>query len=163
MIRELYIKNMDNFQLAKTEKVNDKTFLFSHAGVLPDWLDYRFPEVKRDNAEDICKALNDRRKDENFLLQLINEVTRTRGGWSLFASPVWADVTEHTAYWVNASLSIYEEKFALSEKIVQIFGHSQQKEDPIFRPHFNCLDCRRAFLLTDKGIIMEMEQKEEKE
>jgi hypothetical protein len=37
----------------------------------------------------------------------------------------------------------------------QVFGHSQQEEHPIITKEFACLDCRKAFLLTDEGGFQE--------
>ena len=36
----------------------------------------------------------------------------------------------------------------------QIFGHSQQETDPIIKDNIACLDCRKAFILTDDRIIV---------
>jgi hypothetical protein len=39
--------------------------------------------------------------------------------------------------------------------VYQVFGHTQQESEPVITEHYACLDCRRAFLLTDKGDIIE--------
>jgi len=57
-------------------------------------------------------------------------------------SPVWADIKDWS-----------DDAFELSE-IYQIFGHSQQESGPVIGEHFACLDCRKAFRLDDKGVIL---------
>lgn len=156
-ILELFEKNINDFIIAENIKVEGTTYLFSHAGILPGWLDLRFPDVAKDDIDAICMNINERyHSDKDFLVQLVNDASHYRGGSIKFGSPVWADVMEHEE---NRP---YTDKpkdypYALPGNVHQIFGHSQQDEDPIYRPHFSCLDCRRAFLLTDKGVIMELE------
>jgi hypothetical protein len=38
----------------------------------------------------------------------------------------------------------------------QVFGHSQQEKEPIITKEFACLDCRKAFILTDEGGFQEV-------
>lgn len=156
-ILRLFEQNLHYFRIADTVVVNHKSFLFSHAGVLPGWLDMRFPEIKKDNAEEICNQINSKyHKDKNFLIQLVNDASSLRGGLVKFGSPVWADVLEHESN-VPYTQMPKDYPYTLLGNIYQIFGHSQQEENPIYRSHFSCLDCRRAFLLTDKGQIMELQ------
>ena len=39
--------------------------------------------------------------------------------------------------------------------VYQIFGHTQQEAGPVITEQYACLDCRRAFLLTNKGHLIE--------
>jgi len=38
--------------------------------------------------------------------------------------------------------------------VYQVFGHTQQESEPVITDHYACLDCRRAFLLTSEGNII---------
>ena len=38
--------------------------------------------------------------------------------------------------------------------VYQVFGHTQQESEPVITKHYACLDCRKAFLLTDKSDII---------
>lgn len=144
-IGQIYENNMSLFKMAKSMKTDDKEALFTHAGVLPGWLDLRMPDVERDDCQSICNALNDAMKEKEFLFQLAKDASYQRGGRIKFGSPVWADVTEHDT-----------DSARLTGNICQIFGHTQQEEDPIYKELYCCLDCRRAFILTKSGFIMEI-------
>ena len=96
-------------------------YLFSHSGVLPDWLN--FNGLKLTELNNIP-----------FFHPALNQISPNRGGWNQCGSCVWGDVSEYYC----------------SEKIpgiYQIFGHTQLIEDPIIIDTFACLDCRKAFIL----------------
>jgi len=157
-IRSLFINSMDLFQLALSLKITDKTFVFSHAGILPGWLDLRFSDMDKSDAEGICTILNSKlHSDPSFIRTLASDASYHRWGPTKFGSPVWADIAEHEE---NEPYSTKKKDypFALSDDVFQVFGHTQQKEDPLYRPYFSCLDCRRAFLLTSEGKITELYQ-----
>lgn len=156
-ILQVFKNNIEDFQIATSINVGDKSFLFSHAGIVPGWLDLRLPDINKEDAEQICFLLNTRlQTDESFIRTLIADASYHRWGPSKFGSPVWADILEHEE---NEPYTTKKKDypFALSDNIFQIFGHTQQEEDPVYRPHFCCLDCRRPFLLTADGKIMEAE------
>lgn len=154
-IRKLFTDNLNEFQIALTRKVGDVTFLFSHAGILPGWLDLRLPDIDKSDVEGICNILNSRiHTDTAFSRTLITDASYYRGGPSEFGSPVWADVDEHEET-VPYSTRKKDYPYKLPGNIMQVFGHTQQLQDPIYRPHFCCLDCRRPFLLTTEGKITE--------
>ena len=70
---------------------------------------------------------------------------RQHNGDKQYGSPVWNDVDEMS------------KDAAELPGWYQIFGHTQQEFDPIICEHFACLDCRRAFRLTDDGKIEDVE------
>lgn len=158
-ILEIFKTNFMDFKLAEVVEISNRSFLISHAGVLPGWLDLRFENISKKDAKAICNAINECFfEDPEFKVQLVRDISGLRGGTIEFGSPVWADVKEHeaTVPFTNELLKDYP--FALPDNIYQIFGHSQQEKDPIYRPHFCCLDCRRAFILCKDGHIMELEK-----
>lgn len=108
--------NQMNLKLAYQEG----KYLFTHSGVLPDWLEYN-----NITLDDILtgKVSND----------TLIQVSPNRGGEDLCGSCIWGDVSE----------------YALSKKIpgiFQIFGHTQMEKE-IITDEFACLDCRKAFVL----------------
>jgi hypothetical protein len=95
-------------------------YLFSHSGILPDWL----------HANTI--TLNDVLED-NVADGALMQISPNRGGWDECGSCVWGDVQE----------------YLFSNKIpgyYQIFGHTQMDKE-IITNEFACLDCRQAFIL----------------
>lgn len=110
-----YLNQMD-LKLAHQEG----KYLFTHSGVLPDWLEYN-----NITLEDVLA-------DKVFSDALI-QVSPNRDGCDLCGSCIWGDVSE----------------YALSKKIpgiFQIFGHTQMEKE-IITDEFACLDCRKAFVL----------------
>lgn len=95
-------------------------YLFSHAGVLPLWME-------ENNLK--LEELNNYSLGHPALLW----ISPQRGGWSKCGSCIWGDVREY-----NASYHY--------EGIYQIFGHTQLQNEYIDKD-FACLDCRKAFVL----------------
>lgn len=109
-----YLKKMD---LQLIYRVDD--CLFSHSGVLPEWLsDYNLT----------LESLNDLPFNNPALLA----VSEYRGGIGV-GSCVWGDVREY-----------YNSKKI--DNIYQIFGHTQL-EYGLIEKDFACLDCRKCFII----------------
>lgn len=115
--RKLFKLNKDKFQLLyKIDNV-----LFSHAGVMIDWL-----------IDCGCSSLDELLNDESKAYGYLWEVSYMRGGDFDYGSCVWNDVRE------------FENKF---RDIYQVFGHTQLQSEPIIENDYACLDCRRAFII----------------
>lgn len=116
------IKNLlERMNLKLSYRVDN--FLFTHSGVLPEWL-----ERNNLTLEDV---LND-----NISEQALSQVSPNRGGWDDCGSCIWGDVRE----------------YALSQKIpgiYQIFGHTMLYPDfnPIITEEFACLDTMNCYSL----------------
>lgn len=125
----------------------DKDFLFTHAGVDLGWLRYRMPKVNVNDVHNICKSLNDKLMTEeslfDFVFNGLMDVSASRWGYARYPSPVWTDETDHQ-YMRERLPNVY-----------QVFGHTQQESEPVITEQYACLDCRRAFLITNKGNIIE--------
>lgn len=120
---EGYLKQLDLKLIYRIDN-----YLFSHSGVLPQWL-----ELYNLTLEDL--------ETLPFDHQSLLEVSSYRGGFA-FGSCVWGDVREY----------MFTEKIP---NIYQIFGHTQLEKEMI-TPEFACLDCRKAFVLdTETGDIEE--------
>ncbi len=147
-IHQIFSENLSLFKLAMTVSTEEKDFLFTHAGVGWDWLRYRMPEVNAYDLNDICSSLNDKLSTEegfhDFVINGLMDISASRWGYAKYPSPVWADVSDHQ-YIQKRIPNVY-----------QVFGHTQQDSDPIIAEQYACLDCRRAFLLTSSGNIVEI-------
>ena len=73
------------------------------------------------------------------------DVSASRWGYARYPSPVWTDETDHQ-YMRERLPNVY-----------QVFGHTQQESEPVITEQYACLDCRRAFLLTSEGDLIEAE------
>ena len=150
-IEEMFRSHRSLFQLAYDEKIGDKLYLFTHAGLTPHWY-----EKHKELIGDLTV------KNLNYLYEIpggiksLCEASYYRGGWDQFGSIVWCDVVEMA----EDSQHMKEvEGVSINDKLpwdYQVFGHSQQEEHPIITKEFACLDCRKAFLLTDEGGFQEV-------
>ena len=146
-ISEMFNSHKSLFRLAHEETIGDKKYLFSHAGILKPWYDdnKRFiGEITIDNINHLL--------DSNEGMIALAEVSTYRGGFSKCGSIVWADVHEH-----------YYDDVAMPQWDYEIFGHSQQIENPIITDKWACLDCRRAFILDENGKIEACTEEDKKE
>jgi len=147
-IGQLFSKNLSMFRIATWMQTENNQVLFTHAGILSGWWNMRFPSIPPDSCQSICDTLNDEMTRRSFLVQLVMDYSWERGGVMEYGSPVWADVDE---FMTNDAVS------TLPKEIYQIFGHTQQIENPVFGERYCCLDCRRAFLLTKSGVVVEID------
>ena len=149
-IEEMFRSHRSLFQLAYDEKMGDKLYLFTHAGLSPHW----YEKHKELIGDLTVKNLNYLYETPGGIKSLC-EASYYRGGWDQFGSIVWCDVVEMT----EDSQHMKEvEGLSVNDKLpwdYQVFGHSQQEEHPIITKEFACLDCRKAFLLTDEGGFQE--------
>ena len=139
-IEEMFRSHRSLFQLAHEEYVNGKRYLFTHAGLLPQWYDGHKELIGELTVDNLNKLFDTPRG-----MRALCEVSRYRGGWNRYGSIVWNDVHE-IPDGVNDNLPWD----------YQVLGHSQQEEHPIIANEFACLDCRKAFILTDEGGFQEV-------
>lgn len=144
-IAELFAKNLEFFQLAKLVDTGGKQFLFSHAGIIPGWMEHHFEGVDLSDIKGWTELLNGQLADldqfKAFVTEALMDVSASRWGPAEYPSMVWADVEDHQL-----------EKRRLS-KVYQIFGHTRQDYRPIIAKDYANLDCRKAFLLIEDGTI----------
>lgn len=125
-----------NLQLVK---VVDPNVVFSHSGILPNWLKEHAIQHWH-NIEFL--DIND---------EALTDVSPYRGGRfppyreHQVGSCVFGDVRE------------YDEEPHISNYF-QVFGHTQLIKDPIIKEDYACLDCRRCFIInTETKKIQEYE------
>ena len=140
-ISKLFKDNKELFQLAYEVIVDDKKYIFSHAGIHQGYFQACFG--KDEDINNAVKLFNDGYKEDDYaLLSSLGVVSFLRGGWAKCGSIVWADIRE----FLNEP-----ETFAY-----QIVGHTQLK-NPIVTEYIAALDCHRAFLFDDDGNICELD------
>lgn len=125
-IRKYYKDNQDLFNLLYKSGKS----LFSHAGVMREWL------KEYCGCENIDELLGNEKKAYNNLWV----VPMRRGGLEYFGSCIWNDIRDFS----NELPGVF-----------QIFGHTQLT-DSLIEKDFACLDCRKVFVVdTEKEVIIE--------
>ena len=150
-IERMFRSNRNLFQLAHEEYINGKRYLFTHAGLIPKWY-----ESHRDIIGELTIDNLNHLLDNPQGIKALCEVTRYRGGYDRYGSIVWLDVHDMTD---AIQLSLEVEGKTVNDDLpweYQVIGHSQQEEHPIITKEFACLDCRKAFILTDEGGFQEV-------
>lgn len=146
--KRLIIDNASLFAISHIEAIDDKKFLFTHAGLRRGWVKNHREIFGDMGTAEVALALNMMWSEaihRPILFSILEDVPFSRMGNSRFGSPVWSDV-----YDMDIDLTEFPGWY-------QIFGHTQQESNPVIGKYYACLDCRRAFRLTDTGDIVEYE------
>jgi len=141
-IEEMFRSHRSLFQLAYEEYINGKRYLFTHAGITPQWYNYHKDLIGELTIDGLNHLL-----DIPQGIRALCEVSHYRDGYDKYGSMVWAHVDE-----------IENLREDLNKDLpwdFQIIGHSLQNKHPIITKNFACLDCRKAFILTDEGGFQE--------
>ena len=152
-IRELFNKYIKYFRLA----YETNNILFTHAGITESWgaafENSEFNNPTKPISENLNYLLKKLLEGDYNAISLLSWVGRTRGGWNLSGSCVWADIIE----------TLYCNKY--NPDITQIVGHSQVKEifttDELkklagitnYDNSFIYTDCHKACILTKEGKV----------
>jgi hypothetical protein len=136
-------KNWEQFKFVYEINLNDKKYLFSHAGINPYWLDfYNFERIySADYINSLFKCKKHSFGDYSFY----------RGGYGNAGSPVWSDIREYA--------NLNEDD--IDKNVVQIVGHTQLIKDSVEFNNVHCIDSRQLFVLTNDGKIEPYRKKEE--
>ena len=144
-IHQLLVDNLPLFSMASQAEMNGKNFLFTHAGIVESWWKKHFPDTPTDMAS-ICNALNAKMSNMEtlgaFIDDALMDISKRRKGEAEAGSCLWADLDEH-------------KKSKSFNGIYQVFGHTQQKKKAVIKKSYADLDCRKAFLITPSGEIIE--------
>lgn len=156
-LKGIFEDNRNLFRLAHEIKIDvtppqsvDKKYkrvLFTHAGVNMNWYERH---KKLLDYEVSAKSLNSLTESNEGWVAL-SEIGYSRGGRYNTGSPLWADVSDN--FYKDENGNIVPDYIPSVD--YQIFGHTQQLENPIINDRFAMLDCRRAFVLTNKLEINE--------
>ena len=145
-IRLLLLQNIHLFKIAHEKRIGNKMYVFSHAGILPNWIEQNDFVLGIIRPGHEVEELN-RLFHSGKLYQALGNVSYYRSGEFEYGSCIWADIHEHYDCELYDESSTYHDVF-------QIFGHTLQlNEHPVVTEHFACIDCRHAFLLDDKGAL----------
>lgn len=140
VIRTTFEANLDCFQMAVEYAVGGKRYLFSHAGVHPEWLK-KHSSLFGPADEITAETFNQLMFMDEFV-EALSDVSALRGGWSRVGSMIWADMDEFAGTQLNES------------EMYQVFGHTKCSDgQPKVYGNMICLDCQKAFLLSEKGIV----------
>lgn len=159
-IRELYCQNKHLFKLAHEETINDKKYLFTHAGLMNSWIE-RNKDIIGEPTVDSLNHLLDNPRGISALSEISNY--RTWLG-EKSGSIVWSDVREKIDLDDSLEYNIIPNADSIVEGYdYQIFGHTQQNKDPMITDKWACLDCRKAFILDENGTLMQVTDEKETE
>lgn len=125
--------NWEHFKIAYSLHNDNKTFIFTHAGINPKWLnDNNFEEIY---DADYINSL--------FLSNkhAFNDYSYHRGGYLTFGSPVWADIRE------------FQNIETIDENVIQVVGHTQLIKDKLKLNNICCIDSRQPFVITKDNNI----------
>jgi len=156
-IKNIFKMHRSFFKLAYEENINGKNFLFSHAGLMNSWVERNKNVIGDTTVESI-----------NHLLEIpngIRSLTDISNYRSWFGeksgSIVWSDVREKIDTEKSNEGNIISNNDAIVKGYdYQIFGHTQQKEKPIITNDWACLDCRKAFILDNDGVLTQINDEE---
>lgn len=134
-IEKLFLDNKDLFKLSTYETIEDKTYLFTHAGITNEF--YHIIEKLKGNLYNLDEIFLN---DKNIIGLAM--VSYYRGGPYDTGSLVWADVREHLR---NTPIKELTEVF-------QIFGHTYLRSS-IIKDNFAMLDVGYTYYFIDENGI----------
>lgn len=150
----LFNDNKDLFNACLFDKINNKNIIFSHAGFTKEWINWHIGDLcpewhEKHTGEEIyenidfefLKSIDWNKKLFEEMDNFFAECSFYRGGYSQFSSFMWTDL---------------EEMIMSTEHInaIQIFGHSQQENDPVnYKDYLYCIDCRKPFIMNENAEI----------
>ena len=148
-IRGLLTDNLSLFKLCHSVSIGGQTYLFSHAGILQDWIDDNQAVLPPMSLRDADEVLN-RLFHTADIYPALSDASHYRGGRNFCGSCVWADIEEFIE---RIDDPVPEE----NQGIFQIFGHTQVIQ-PLLTDTFACLDTHRPYHLDSKGMLRVFKQ-----
>jgi hypothetical protein len=129
------------FNFAYEIKNDNKTFLMTHAGVHPEWLEQN--DFEQNYAADYINHLFQDTK------MSFNNIGYYRGGrpWTT-GSPIWCDIREF-----NDFLQSDNKRLAMPRNVTQIVGHTQLTYGKVEFDGITCIDSRQVFVITKDNKI----------
>ncbi len=160
-IRKIFRENLNIFQMFAIREVNGKKWLFSHAPLFEEWIEYtKMPHELDAIKDDLWKKLEaydqdadmkgtweERRAPHDAVWKSLGRASKLRGGIDKCGSPVWADVQE-----IADGCILYK------DADYYVFGHTQM-DVPIITDTYACLDTHQAYIVTPEGKIEAVTEK----
>lgn len=144
ILEKLFNDNKDLFQLAYETTINEKHFIFSHAGINQKYAHDCFgDEVNEDN---VVSLFNKAYKEDNYgVIQSLTYYSRFRGKWGgKYGSLIWADSQE---WFVNDNKAYG----------ISVVGHTKFKE-PYINDKFIFLDTKECYVITNNGNLEKIQK-----
>lgn len=155
--RDLFWDNYELLTICYEKEINNKNYLFSHAGYIEQWLtcfrnkDY-FKTVNNEETK-LSDFLNNKFKMtfEGYITEadkfwnVMGQYDNYRGAdGNNYASIVWTDIRTHIDWSKNFE----------NDKTIQVFGHTYLNTDYInINNNRYCLDSQQCFYVDDDGDI----------
>ena len=139
-IEKLFSNNRKLFQIAEEKTINNKHFVFSHAGILKGWAErvWGEEEINKPTFNIINELNNAWLVDHYGILHSLGIYDSYRGwGGYKYGSPVWSDIRS----WENVKP---EDTYGFN-----IVGHTQCANNPIILNNIIDLDCRKPFYIDE--------------
>lgn len=159
-IKELYLLHKHLFQLAYEEIVNDKKYLFTHAGLMNSWVERNKDIIGEPTVHNLNGLINTPRG-----ITALADVSNYRT-WmgEESGSILWSDVREKINEKESNEDNIIPNEDSINDMYdYQIFGHTQLSDKPIITNKWACLDCRKAFILDEDGVFTQVTDGKETE
>ena len=154
-IKELYIQHRHLFKLAHEETINDKKYLFTHAGLMNSWVERNKDIIGEPTVEHLNGLLDTPRG-----IAALSDMSNYRTWFGeKSGSILWSDVREKIDDKSTIDNMIPNEDSIVEGYDYQIFGHTQQVKNPIITDKWACLDCRKAFLLNEDVLTQVEDEK----
>jgi predicted phosphodiesterase len=144
-IRGIFVENNDCFKLADEAYINDKHFIFSHAGINKTYAYQCFGDEV--NEENVVDLFNTYYKEGNYgIIDSLGKYSYFRGwGGGDFGSLVWADARE----WFQTQEDSEEKNEAYG---IAVVGHTHISH-PKFIENIAFLDTADAYYINSDGDI----------
>lgn len=151
-IRELYIQHNNIFKLAHEEQINDKKYLFTHAGLMQSWVERNKDIIGEPTTDNLNNLINTPKG-----IAALGEISKYRS-WigEKSGSILWSDVREKINLDDSLEYNVIPNEDSICPQYdYQIFGHTQLSDKPIITDKWACLDCRKAFILDENEKLQE--------
>lgn len=140
-LKKLFLDNINLFKIGYYEVIDNKKYVFSHSCIKKGWLEQFDVNLKSpQEVIDYCNEMLQTNQEQ--LGKELDAISYVRGGDMRYGSIVWADASEFD-----------DEEWDGCDTYF-IFGHTQQRNQPVIEENFALLDCRKAFRLENNRLII---------
>lgn len=149
-ISNLFNENYDLFQVAEMNIVNEKKFVFSHAGISQEYARVAMDLDKDDvlpEIDEAVKYLNEKFATRNlYFIKTLGLYSNYRGySFCSYGSVIWSDFRE----WVSNPPTSTP-----FDNVVNIMGHTQLASYPLNLGNLIYdLDVRQCFYIDSEGVV----------
>lgn len=164
-IKKLFTDNLSLFEIGCYREINGKKYTFTHSCILKEWVDLvnkRFGDkvnfIECDNIEKLIDRLNNMLHNNIYSISICMDIiSRARGGYFNYGSPVWAHWNEidNYGYEYDGYYQVFghSQQFSneMIDEIVKV-GYTDKIAEPIITDWFACLDCKQLFIIKDNKI-----------